>query len=261
MAPTILSMLPEKFGTLIEPFAGGAAVSLASGHGKFILNDINMELIVTYEMVAFKLDEVIRILRIWENSPEEYTKVRSMYWPDLPAPWIAARFIYLNRLCVKGLYRVNKSGGFNVPYDHTSSKKLVVDEYVLRQASEVFKKAEVMCGDFVRAMGMAKPGDVVFCDPPYVPFSKNGFVNYSATGFNENDHAVLADKVKDLYRAGISVILTNSNTSLVRELYIDFPIVEVATRNNMNTSGRGESSYTELVVDARVGGIDTALTQ
>lgn len=255
LAPQILAMMPERFGTLIEPFMGGAAVSLAMGNGHRIrLNDINPELVITYDQVGFRLRQVVSVLARWENSKEEYLRIRAMDWTRLTAAEIAARFIYLNKLAVKGLYRVNKSGGFNVPYDHTADKKEVIDMPTLTAAAEIFAKADITCGSFKNAMLSAEPGDVVFCDPPYVPFSKNGFVNYSATGFTEEDHKALASLVKELHENGVHVIVTNSNTPLVRELYKDFPTTEVCTRNSMNTSGSGASSYTEVIVDATIRG-------
>lgn len=249
MTSVILSRFPSQFGTLIEPFAGGAAVSLASGRDRIVLNDINPELIITYEMVAFKLSQVISQLNAWGTSREDYLAIRSMTWTSMMPVQIAARFIYLNKLGVKGLYRVNKKGGFNTPYDHTASGKRIVDLPTLQAASEIFQRIEISCGHYSRVMDRALPGDLIFCDPPYVPFSKNGFVNYSATGFSEDDHRELAECVKRCRARGVHVILTNSDTPLVRELYKDLPIIEIITKNSMNTSKAGDKSYVELMIN------------
>ena len=125
-----------------------------------------------YRQVADHVDDVIAYLRKYENTSDMFYAVRSLSWEMLPKAEAAARTIYLNKTCFNGLYRVNRKGQFNVPFGKYSNPK-ICDEETLYAASDILKKADILCGDyFLVLQHYAKPGDFVFLDPPYLPVSE-----------------------------------------------------------------------------------------
>ena len=154
---------------------------------------------------------------------------------------MAARFIYLNKTCYNGLYRVNKSGRFNVPIG-SYSNPAICDADNLLAASDVLKKAIIGSHPF----GGINPsvGDVVYCDPPY----DNTFTGYTDHGFNESDQKELRDACVRWRDAGVHVIVSNSDTELIRSLYRDFRLVEVKAARNINCKANGRDKVPELLI-------------
>ena len=146
--------------------------------------------------------------------------------------------IYLNRTYFNGLYRVNKHGGFNVPFGNYKNPT-ICDEEHLREASSVLKNAQIICEDYLKVLkDWAEPGDFVFLDPPYLPISRySDFKRYTKEQFYEEDHVNLAKEVERLYDLGCYIILTNSNTSLVHDLYHKFNIEVVQTHRSISSKG------------------------
>ena len=177
-------------------------------------------------------------IRDSENTSEMFYAVRSLEWTSLPKAEAAARTIFLNKTCFNGLYRVNKQGRFNVPFGKYKNPK-ICDEDGLRAASEVLKKAEILCGDYLLVLEhYAQPGDFVFLDPPYLPTSEySDFKRYTKEQFYEEDHVELAKMIMTLHERGCHVILTNSNHPLVHELYAPFTIDVIQTKRYISCNG------------------------
>lgn len=247
MLSDLLPKVPSSYGRYIEPFFGGGALFFALQPENAIIADSNPELINMYCQVADFPDEVIQHLKQYENTKEMFYNVRSQTWEALPKAEAAARTIFLNRTCFNGLYRVNKKGEFNVPYGKYKNPK-ICDQDALYAASDVLKKAEILCGDYFLVLEhYAKEGDFIFLDPPYLPVSEySDFKRYTKEQFYEEDHIKLAKIITRLHERGCHIILTNSNHPLVHELYSQFTIDVVAT--NRYISCRGNSRKGEDVI-------------
>ena len=241
MLGDLIPKVPTSYGRYIEPFFGGGAMFFALQPENAVVADSNPELINMYRQVADHVDDVINYLKEYENTSEMFYAVRSLEWTSLPKAEAAARTIFLNKTCFNGLYRVNKQGRFNVPFGKYKNPK-ICDEDGLRAASEVLKKAEILCGDYLLVLEhYAQPGDFVFLDPPYLPTSEySDFKRYTKEQFYEEDHVELAKMIMTLHERGCHVILTNSNHPLVHELYAPFTIDVIQTKryNSCNGSTR-----------------------
>lgn len=238
MLGELLPKVPASYGRYIEPFFGGGALFFALQPENAVIADSNPELINMYHEVANHVDDVIECLKKYENTAEMFYAVRSQEWTVLPKAEAAARTIFLNHTCFNGLYRVNKQGKFNVPYGKYKNPK-ICDEEGLCAASKVLKKAEILCGDYFLVLEhYAKEGDFVFLDPPYLPISEYAdFKRYTKEQFYEEDHVELANVVKSLHERGCHVILTNSNHTLVHELYAQFNIDVIQTKRHISCNG------------------------
>lgn len=238
MLSDLIPKVPASYGRYIEPFIGGGAMFFALQPKNAVIADSNPELINMYRQVADHVDDVIEYLKTYENTSEMFYEVRSLEWTTLPEAEAAARTIFLNKTCFNGLYRVNKQGKFNVPFGKYKNPK-ICDEDGLRAASEVLKKAEILCGDYLLVLEhYAQPGDFVFLDPPYLPISEYAdFKRYTKEQFYEEDHVELAKMIMTLHERGCHVILTNSNHPLVHELYAPFTIDVIQTKRHISCNG------------------------
>ena len=238
MLGDLIPKVPTSYGRYIEPFFGGGAMFFALQPENAVVADSNPELINMYRQVADHVDDVINYLKEYENTSEMFYAVRSREWTSLPKAEAAARTIFLNKTCFNGLYRVNKQGRFNVPFGKYKNPK-ICDEDGLRAASEVLKKAEILCGDYLLVLEhYAQPGDFVFLDPPYLPTSEySDFKRYTKEQFYEEDHVELAKMIMTLHERGCHVILTNSNHPLVHELYAPFTIDVIQTKRYISCNG------------------------
>ena len=248
MLSELLPKVPSSYGRYIEPFFGGGALFFALQPENAIIADSNPELINMYRQVADHVDDVISYLRKYENTSDMFYAVRSLSWEMLPKAEAAARTIYLNKTCFNGLYRVNRKGQFNVPFGKYSNPK-ICDEETLYAASDILKKADILCGDyFLVLQHYAKPGDFVFLDPPYLPVSEYAdFKRYTKEQFYEEDHVELAKEVMRLHEMGCHVILTNSNHPLVHELYAPFTIDVIQTKRYISCSGSSRKGEDVIV--------------
>lgn len=238
MLDNLIPLVPSSYGRYFEPFFGGGALFFAMQPNNALISDSNPELINMYRQVADHVDDVIKYLKTYENTNEMFYSVRSLDWTALPEAEAAARTIFLNKTCYNGLYRVNKKGQFNVPYGKYKNPR-ICDEDALKTASEVLKKAEIICADYFFILdNYAKQGDFVFLDPPYLPISENSdFKRYTKEQFYEKDHVELAKMVMTLHERGCHVILTNSNHPLVHKLYEPFRIEVIQTKRHISCNG------------------------
>jgi DNA adenine methylase len=166
----------------------------------------------------------------------------------------AARFIYLNKTCYNGLYRVNKKGIFNVPIGSYPSPK-IYDESNLNAASQALRKAALLSGNFSVVLKLATAGDFVYFDPPYYTES-NGFTGYAVsvsgeTTFGAIDHTMLKNCAEELDRRGCRVVISNSDTRFIRDIYKNFRQEKVTARRFINCNGSGRQLVKELVITNR----------
>ena len=199
--------------------AAGLKASYTKKGRPLVVNDMNSELVATYRSIQSDADSLVTELRklAKKTSEKDFYKVRA--WAPTLEVERAARMIYLNRTGFNGLYRVNSSGAFNVPYGRLTSPT-VCNEKLLRVCSDWLARVEVREGPFASAVVDAKEGDVVYFDPPYVPLSTtSSFSKYAKDDFREFDQWALAGTIHGLIRRGVRVILSNSNAALTREIY------------------------------------------
>ncbi len=250
--PEILRRIPECFGTYHEPFAGGAAVFFALSPKKAILNDKAPEVINAYAVVKTAVEDLVRELSKggYENNKRRYTEIRAQDTRALSQIERAARFIYLNRTCFNGLWRVNKEGRFNVPFGDSPGAS-ICDGPRLREASKALQHATVMCNDFSYVEPMAQPGDVVYMDPPYHPVSPTAsFTAYTKEAFTQEDQLRVASVAATLARRGVKVIVTNSDTEFIRDIYgkKGFRMERVTVGRPISARTKGRAPVCELII-------------
>lgn len=244
----IISKMPKKYGRYIEPFFGGGALFFAVRPAGGIIADSNPELVNLYRSIADDVEGVIAQLRRYRNTEESFYDVRALDCAKLSNVEAAARTIFLNRTCFNGLYRVNKSGQFNVPFGRYKNPK-IIDEGSLRAASTLLGNTKIVCGDYKTVLKEnAQSGDFVFLDPPYLPVSEYAdFKRYTKEQFYEEDHVELAAEVKRLHELGCHVVLTNSNHPLVHEQYRKFAIEVIQTKRYISCNGKGRTGEDVIV--------------
>jgi DNA adenine methylase len=217
-----------KVNRFFEPFIGGGALMFATGNknadlyipGKNVLiNDSNPDLVIVYKVIKNHLPELLKELRKLSRnlSKEEFERVRS----SSPTTNVtrAARFIYLNKTCFNGLWRVNSSGQFNVPWGKLKNP-LIFDPLNLEACRKRLSGAKITAGGFTEAVKSAKKNDLVYFDPPYLPLSPSAsFSQYAKDNFGVTDHEELAETIARLKRKGVHVILSNSDTPETRRIF------------------------------------------
>lgn len=250
LLPELLAKAPKKFGKYIEPFFGGGALYFALRPGDGVVADSNPELINLYRSVAKSVEIVIERLRSCLNTEDAFYVMRALDWTKMDPADAAARTIFLNRTCFNGLYRVNKSGGFNVPFGRYKNPK-ILDEDALRAASVLLGKSTIVQGNYKTVLAEhAAPGDFVFLDPPYLPISKfSDFKRYTKEQFYEEDHHELAQEVNRLQQMGCHVLLTNSNHPLVHELFAHCKMEVIQTKRYISCNG-GSRKGEDVIVSA-----------
>ncbi|RME23458.1 MAG: DNA adenine methylase [Deltaproteobacteria bacterium] len=247
-------LAPKEFGAYHEPFVGGGALFFALARAgrlsgkKVHLSDINAELVATWKAVRDDVSEVIGQLQKHRYEREYYYRVRDQDPEKLPPADLAARMIFLNRCGFNGLYRVNSKGKFNVPFGRYKNP-LICDRENLEAVSKVLDGVNIECEPFERVLTRARRGDFVYFDPPYVPLSKtSSFVSYAKDGFGLEDQERLAEVFGKLARRGVRVMLSNSDTPFVRDLYRDYLLVPVKAKRPINSRGNRRGPIGELVV-------------
>lgn len=255
LVDAICALLPASIDTYFEPFVGGAAVFFALVRQgrckKAILSDQNPDLINVYEALKADVNGVIKALNRWKYDEECYYRVRDKYKPKSPATQ-AARTIYLNKTGYNGLYRVNRSGEFNVPFGRYTNPT-ICDERNLRLVAECLKGVRLVVGDFEKICAKAKPGDAVYFDPPYLPVSETAyFTSYDRHPFGLAEHRRLAQVFSDLADRGVTAVLSNSDTPDTQSLFQQWSLelLQVPRAINSRASNRGPVSEL-LVVNRR----------
>jgi DNA adenine methylase len=232
LIPIIVPSLPPAFdptkNRFYEPFVGGGAVMFELGDrsgslyvpgSKLVINDVNPDLIATYTILRDDVESLIsRLAKMTSKTSKDDFAVMKRKRPktDLDR---AVRFIYLNKTCFNGLWRVNSSGEFNVPYGKIT-KPVICDDDLLRASSTRLQGAQIRLGSYVSAVNDARAGDVIYLDPPYLPLSPSAsFSKYAKDDFGKLDHYALAGVIRGLSERGVYVMMSNSDTPLTRQIF------------------------------------------
>ena len=241
-------LFPGRFNLYVEPFLGGGAVFFRLLPEKAVLIDNNPELINFYLVVRDDLEALLSRLRGHRNEKDYYYQVRALDPESLDPVERASRFLFLNKTGYNGLWRVNRKGKHNVPFGRYGNPK-IADEDNLRRVSSALKKADVILGDFGEALDFAKEGVFVYMDPPYHPLSETScFTSYTSDAFGEDEQRRLAEVFRRLDEKGSMVMLSNSDTPLIRELYSGYDIKVVYAKRAINCRADGRGMITELVI-------------
>jgi DNA adenine methylase len=243
----ILRHVPKAYGTYHEPFLGGGAVFFALSPPQSFLSDSNLRLVRCYKGIRNHVSEVISLLKGFEKTRSFFLEMRDRDVDKAEDAEVAAWFIFMNKMGFNGLYRVNSKNRFNVPFGDNRRSR-IFDEENLRACSRALAKAEVECEDFSAVEERAKPGDLVYFDPPYVPLSATSyFTSYTAKGFTSEDQAALRDLALRLKKRDVRVILSNS--SMARTLYQDdFSVTTVFAARAVNSRADRRGKITELLI-------------
>lgn len=260
LLPVLLAHVPAQFQRYHEPFVGSAALFWELynqgriQHGA-VLSDVNRALIELYTVVRDAVEDLIAALQKHDQhktSREYYYEVRS--WDRLP-DWEhrtlvdrAARMIFLNKTCYNGLHRVNRRGHFNVPFGRYQNPT-VCDPQNLRAASIALQGVDLRVEDFHGVAGRAQPDDLVYFDPPYMPLSPTAsFTAYSQYRFGAAEQHGLAKTFAELAGRGCHVLLSNSSTPLIHELYANFCVEKVPARRAINSNATSRGIVQEVLV-------------
>lgn len=259
VVPALLSEIPDRFGTFHEPFVGGGALFFALAEqdrlrNGAVLSDINLRLVRTWRAIRDNVEGVIDRLSYHANahSKEHYYEVRA--W-DVDAfeddADVAGWFVYLNKAGYNGLYRVNSRDRFNVPFGR-SKNPTICDADNLRACAATLAGVQIEHEDFSKVRERARPGDLVYFDPPYVPLTRTAdFTAYTRNGFGPDDQARLARLAGELVHRGVTVILSNHDTKGLRDLYgnrFRFRTIHVARAINSRADKRGK--VPEVIITA-----------
>lgn len=249
LIPQIRERMPEKYNDYYEPFVGGGAVIFDLLPANALINDINKALINTYRTICNESDAFLKEVNrldndMWEDGKKYYYSIREHYNDKLMRSEydveLAALFVFINKHCFNGLYRVNGKGLFNVPYNN--SRRVSVDENVIIATSEYLRGVTIIDGDFEQACKNAKKGDFVFIDSPYAPLNPTSFESYTKEGFDIESHKRLAKLYDELTARGCYCMLTNHNTELINDLYgnkgYTIDVVSVKRMINSDASNR-----------------------
>lgn len=246
---------PEKFnpktGRYFEPFVGGGAVFFDLLPETAYLSDLNNELVVTYNVIKNDVENLIKSLKKHKLDKEYFLKIRSQNPKNLSDINIASRFIYLNRTCFNGMYRVNSTGGFNVPFGKYDNP-LICDEVNLRKVSKALKNVEIKKQDYKEVLKKAKKGDFIYFDPPYYPINKtSSFTSYTSETFLDKEQIELRDTFVELHKKGCFVMLSNSDTPFINKIYSEIKgarISKVSAGRSINSDASKRGKITEVLV-------------
>lgn len=254
LLPEINKYIPKKFNTYYEPFVGAGAVLFHLQPKKAVINDINKELINTYIAIRDHVDELIESLRKHKNEKEYFYKIRDLdrkkEYDNISMVERASRIIYLNKTCYNGLFRVNSQGFFNVPFGNYKNPN-IVNEIVLRAVHKYLNSNNItiLNVDFEEAVENAKKGDFIYFDPPYDPISDtSSFTGYSLYGFDKDDQIRLKNVFVELDKKGCKVLLSNSATDFIKDLYRDYRIEIVYANRNINSIASKRGKIDEVLV-------------
>lgn len=258
LAAKIFELIPFYEGTYYEPFLGGGAIFFDHSPTSAVLNDINAEIVNLYNIFFNKklLKDFIDLLLIHQenHSKEYYFKIREMdrdpEFKNLDKVTKAARIMYLNKACFNGLYRVNSSGYFNVPFNGNKKVNLVQSDNFI-EISDFFQRnnIQILSSDFDVVLKDAKKGDFVYLDPPYdVLRDKQSFTTYSKEAFGETEQNRLANTCKQLHLKGVKWLLSNHNTPLINSLFSEFSIQVVKAKRMINSNANERGFVDEVLI-------------
>ena len=248
----LLKNMPENYNRYFEPFIGGGALFFELQPQNGYISDMNGELINLYTVVRDDVYNLIDDLNKHKVSKEYFLKIRNLdrteKYNKLSDIQKASRFIYLNRTCFNGMYRVNSQGQFNVPFGNYKNPRIVNAENLIN-CSKLLKNTEIYCADFSEILNKVQKGDFVYFDPPYVPLNgTSSFTSYTKDGFDLDMQFKLRDVCDELDSMGVMFMLSNSDTKLVNELYSNYEIKKVSASRAINANPNGRGKITEVLV-------------
>jgi len=223
--------LPKSFNRYFEPFLGGGALFFDLSPKSAVLVDQNEELINTYLVVRDQPQLLLEDLSRHVYNKEYFYQVRDADRQSDYLEWSpvqrASRFIFLNKTCFNGLYRVNSKGQFNVPFGSYTMPKIADGKNILA-CSKALQGVDLIKGNFSSVADLAKRGDFIYLDPPYIPRTQSSsFTSYTSDKFSNDDHLALKRFCAELDSNGVYFMLSNSYTTLALDLYKKFEISEV----------------------------------
>ncbi|KEQ56817.1 Modification methylase MjaIII protein [Marine Group I thaumarchaeote SCGC AAA799-N04] len=259
LIPILNENLPKTFGTYYEPFIGGGALLfhiLTERNGqKCSISDLNSDLVLAYTTIRNRIDELISSLK---NHERNYRKDSKSYYYSVresnPRSEIekTSRLLFLNRTCFNGLYRVNSKGKFNVPLGRYTNPNIVNEEN-LRSVSAILQssKVSIKCRDFEAVLRDAKRGDLVYFDPPYQPVSDTAnFTSYTNKDFTDKDLERLADLCNKLDSKGCKVLLSNSDSKQVTDMFSakSWKTDKIQANRSINSNSKKRTGHFELLI-------------
>lgn len=249
LVPEIVARMPKSFGAYHEPFMGGAALFWHLRPSIAHLSDANERLVRTYRGIRDSVEQVIDVLRVTPNTAEAFYARRSedvdAYTNDAN---VAAWFIYLNKTCFNGLYRVNKKGQFNAPFGSYKNPP-ICDADNLRACSAALNGVDIQHGSYLDVEYRANEGDFVYFDPPYVPASASAnFTSYTADGFGYQDQVALANVARRLRSRGVHVMLSNADVEVIHDLYDGFKTDTIMAARAINCDGGKRGKVAEVLI-------------
>lgn len=235
---------------LIEPFTGSGALFLNTEYSSYYLGDANFDLITLFQTLQSNKESFIEDCRAYfepsKNNAEVFYACRDIFNTTTDLYLKSLLFVYLNRHCFNGLCRYNASGGFNTPFGQY--KKAYFPEKEMRYFGEKAQNAVFTHSDFVTTMQNAKPGDVIYCDPPYVPLSKTAnFTAFSTGGFGAEQQMLLANTAIECAARGVKVIVSNHDTEFTREAYSQAEITAFDVQRFISSKGDNRGKAQELL--------------
>ena len=260
---SLLEKLPSHFSTYFEPFLGGGAL-LIELYNKGILknavvSDINLELINLYTAIKNCPDEVVYYIKNldFKNAEDDYYKARELYNSikiknmgtiENENLLKAVLLLYLNRHCYNGLYRVNSKGEFNVPFGRYKNPKMPTSEEIFA-FSEMLQSVEILHADFEEAVKKASEFDFVYFDPPYMPVSKTAnFTDYTVAGFSKVEQVRLKNVCDNLSKKGCFVMVSNSDSEFIRDLYRSYNIEVIEAKRLINSTAEKRTGHKEVII-------------
>jgi DNA adenine methylase len=251
LVPQLLQKMEDASGVYHEPFLGGGALFWALAPIYAVLSDSNEHLINAYTTVRDNVEALIAELAPYPHDYAFFRQMRATFGKGSPVQR-AAGFIYLNKTCFNGLFRVNKSGEFNVPFGKYENPTICNTE-VLRACSKALRGIDVMHEDFTNVLHRAVKGDFVYFDPPYLPLSvTSSFTAYTPNGFSLEDHIRLRDTAITLANRGVRVVVSNSAAPAIHDLYAEhFDIDVVLAKRSINADAEGRGPIKEFIITSR----------
>ena len=259
--PFIKPLLPDRFKRYFEPFIGGGAVLFDLVPNHAIVNDINSELIALYEVVKDSPEDLIQELNKFINTEDSYYEIRS--WDRSESilltrskVQLAARTLFLNHTGYNGLYRVNASNQFNVPYGKYVNPK-ICDEDRIHAMSNYLNSSKIIFynEDYTKTIGRSLENDFIYVDPPYAPLDKatSTFTNYTANGFGLDDLVRLRESLDAARERGADWLLSNVKTIDTIKVFPEkkYSIVEFQVSRPINANATGRGGVTEILVRPR----------
>lgn len=242
---------PKDYGKYVEPFLGGGAVFFHLRPRKAVLSDSNPELVNAFEVVRDNPEELMSALDTHyshRKNRDYYNGIRAQNPAELSQVDRATRTVFLNKTCYNGLYRVNSKGQFNVPFGRYSNPSLYDRDNILAD-SETLQGKILIHDDYRRVCRRARGHDFVYLDPPYHPLSAtSSFTGYTKDSFDEDDQVRLAATFRAMDARGCRVMLSNSSTPLIRELYEGFTIITLRAARAISCKGNGRGKIEEVLV-------------